>query len=173
MVTDRSVWDRLDDFADMAAEGRIDRAAVEQTIMDFAKRIGISDFAFDAENPGAVVTVGDELEILLAQPDGMPGVVAAALLDLEPDTVERLAPDLLKLNAQWLGSGAGVFVRMPPDGEVALCRKIAILPHDAAQFEEDLLAFADEAADWIDALDGLAESLEQAPEPVPPSLLHF
>ena len=172
MMNDWSASKRLDDFIDMAAQGRIDRAAVERTIVAFAKRIGLPDFAFDADGPAAVVTVGDDLEIILARPDGMPGVVAAALMDLEPDAAQRLAPDLLKLNAQWLGSGAGVFVRLPPDGGVALCRKIVILPDDDGQLEQDLLAFAEEAAVWVDTLDGLAESLEQAPAPVPPLRSH-
>ena len=55
----------------MAAKGLIDRAEVERTVVAFAWRLGLSDFASGTDCPRAVVTVGDVLESPLARPGGM------------------------------------------------------------------------------------------------------
>lgn len=157
---------RLAAIDDFGAGERVDRSRLQRALHGYAQRVSDGEVDPDTVRDGLMVTVAEDLRIVIALPEQSLGVIASAFMPVEREAAHRLAPALLKLNAHARGTGVGLFGLLPPDNDLVFCRKIPVVPDDAAQLEHDVLAFAEQAAEWADWLESLALVADGEPSAV-------
>jgi hypothetical protein len=161
-MSEPSVEQRLDAVIRAVRDSKVSRAQIEATLAAFTDRHGLPRIVFGTDNL-VPMTVGEDLEVALSQPEGLPGVLAVALMPTDPGQPEKLARLLLQLNMSWADTGGGIFALLPPEREIHFCKQILVTPGDADAFERDFMGFLELARDWQCEIQLLADLPEGAP----------
>ncbi|MEM9839812.1 MAG: CesT family type III secretion system chaperone [Pseudomonadota bacterium] len=152
---------QIDCLLEVTQQGDVRRDTVLKTLRAFTDRVGLPPLTFDASDT-AGLALGEELQLHLALPSAFPGLLAIALMDIDVDERDRLAPLLLKLNRSWADTGGGIFTRIPPHHDILLCRQMTVIPENDAQLERDLLNFVRSAQQWQGTLRDMTDLPDDA-----------
>lgn len=134
--------------------------AVTEALATFSVRHGLAPIVFD-EGGVASITAGDGFRLDLSLMPGFPGILAIALIDIDADDRDRLAPLLLRLNMSGADTRGAIFTRLPPDHDILLCRQI-VATGDHAGFADDLSGFIELASEWQRMLQDLVDLPDHA-----------
>ena len=152
------------------AETRLDRTDIEAILAKFTARNQLPALRF-GDDGMTELSIAGEVDLALFLVPDFPGLMVAACLPEELAEHSDICRELLQANLGWAQAHGATFSKFPNDGPFALCRCIALATGDDRAFEQELLAFAEQAAEWIDEIElGLDLPADGgATPPAPPS----
>jgi hypothetical protein len=177
-MAEMSTSTRLQSAVDQILEQAMSREEIAALVRALGEKIGLADFAFDAD--GLATIAAEDLVLLASCQQGFPGFTAAALLPNERRARPIVYRRLLQANLSWDETGGGAFFLLPGDDTLALASRISLADRDLDRAARDLTNLVELGRHWTteielvsDLVDAAPESDEAAAEPVPggPSMI--